>query len=62
MSKPVIIKASRKNDNDITTPLNGEHQANELIANTKDGRARIVDPPRYEEVGISGFPSMVNTP
>ena len=31
----------------------------ELYSDEKDGRARIVDPPRYEEVGISGFPIMV---
>ena len=27
----------------------------------KDGRARIVDPPRYEEVGITGLMAAVMT-
>ena len=36
-----------------------QENGDNLFSDEKDGRARIVDPPRYEEVGISGFPIMV---
>jgi len=42
-------RVSRQNDVDATVNSNDDK------ADKKDGRARIVDPPRYEEVGISGF-------
>lgn len=42
-------RASRQNDVESTAKENSDE---------KDGRARIIDPPRYEEVGISGFPIM----
>lgn len=54
-----MFQASRQNDIDATRDSNGDHLSNERTSDMKDGRARIVDPPRYEEVGISGFPSMV---
>merc|ERR1712080_391913 len=47
-------RASRQHDVELTEQENGDN----LSSDEKDGRARIVDPPRYEEVGISGFPIM----
>jgi len=47
-------RASRQHDVESTEQENGDN----LSSDEKDGRARIVDPPRYEEVGISGFPIM----
>jgi len=47
-------RASRQNYVESTEKGNSDNLSND----DKDGRARIVDPPRYEEVGISGLPLM----
>lgn len=49
-------RASRQNEVDATLTENSNIQIKDGSSDVKDGRARIVDPPRYEEVGISGLP------
>ena len=39
--------------------MNRAKRDDRATADEKDGRARIVDPPRYEEVGISGLMAAV---
>ena len=41
--------------------LNRAKRDDSAIVDEKDGRARIVDPPRYEEVGITGLLASVMT-
>ena len=41
--------------------MNRAKRDDSFMVNEKDGRARIVDPPRYEEVGISGLSAAVMT-
>ena len=48
------------NDDD-TIDLNRAKRDDRATGDEKDGRARIVDPPRYEEVGITGLLAAVMT-
>ena len=52
---------SHKADDDDTIDLNRAKRDDRATVDEKDGRARIVDPPRYEEVGITGLLAAVMT-
>ena len=41
--------------------MNRAKRDDRATVDEKDGRARIVDPPRYEEVGITGLMAAVMT-
>ena len=55
------LQVFHKADDDSTIDLNRVKRGDRATANEKDGRARIVDPPRYEEVGITGLMAAVMT-